>query len=105
TLRLRVGPTNGTTLLYATGGVAFGQIDMSTPSGWIGGGLDVDVPVAFGWTVGAGIEHWFSDRVSWKTEYLYLDLGEVGTVSVSGTEALSSEWEAHTVRTGLAVHF
>ncbi len=108
TLRLRAGPTNGSTLFYATGGLAFGQIDMVTPSPtapFPPNMLDISKPVAVGFAVGGGIEHWFSDKVSWKTEYLYMDLGKVGTLSVSGFEQLSAKWKAHTLRTGVAVHF
>lgn len=107
TLRLRAGPTNGSTLFYATGGLAFGQIDMVTPPTVMvpPGFADVSKPVAVGFAVGGGIEHWFSDKVSWKTEYLYMDLGKVGTLSMHGSEHVSAKWKAHTIRTGVAVHF
>src|SRR5690606_31973930 len=113
TLRLRAGQTIGNTLLFGTAGVAFGEVDMiSTDSPEFkslidSGNHSVDTPTAVGWTIGAGVEHWFSDKISWKTEYLYVDLGKVGTMKSTwdNQEMLRADWTAHTVRTGVALHF
>lgn len=72
TLRTRTGLVVGNALIYMTGGLAYANIKHS-----------VDIPLAnlnllnsddvrWGWTVGAGIEiaHW--DRLSIKTEALYM---------------------------------
>ena len=89
TVRGRAGIlVNPTTWLYATGGLAYGQISVSgtvtdtacTPSPtvacmWSYGNSATNV----GWTVGAGIEGAFpnSRNWTWKLEYLHVDLGTV----------------------------
>jgi outer membrane immunogenic protein len=81
TARGRVGflPTDRV-LLYATGGLAYGQFSASSPL----------VPVSWGatragWTVGAGAEAAIDQHWSVKLEYLYMDLGDVGSSSASAT--------------------
>jgi outer membrane immunogenic protein len=79
---------NPTTWLYATGGIAYGRISASgtvadtacTPSPtvacmWSYGNSATNV----GWTAGAGIEGAFpnSRNLTWKLEYLHVDLGTV----------------------------
>ena len=99
---------NGNTLLYGTGGLAFGQITPDYGDFVLLGappGVSVDDGVAFGWTIGAGVEHWFSDKVSMKFEYLYTDLGDTWSVSQSGFDVLSIDSTSSTVRAGIALHF
>jgi outer membrane immunogenic protein len=99
---------NGDTLLYATGGLAFGEIGSggSDFAPIFGGSISVDNSVQAGWTVGAGVEHWFSDKVSAKFEYVYTDLGDVETWNALGLgEVLSSDLTSSTVRAGIALHF
>jgi outer membrane immunogenic protein len=111
TVRLRGGTTFGDTLVYATGGLAMGQLDLISGNPYLAPMLNynpyavIDTPVAFGYAIGAGVEHWFSDKMSWKTEYLYMDLGEVTSFSMSGMEQLATDYKAHTIRTGIAIHF
>ena len=74
TFRGRIGHTVGAMgnwLLYATGGLAVGDVH-----GW-----DSLFPAsgsAFrtGWTVGAGVETSFAPHWTAKLEYLYVDLGK-----------------------------
>lgn len=108
-LRARGGYVmNGNTLLYGTGGLAFGKFKpdfadlflINAPSS-----VSVDDGVAFGWTIGAGVEHWFTDKVSMKFEYLYADLGETWSVHESGDKILGLENTSSTVRAGIALHF
>jgi outer membrane immunogenic protein len=86
TVRGRFGTLiNPSLLVYATGGLAFGEVSAS-------GTVNItSVPISWGysnsttntgWTLGAGIEGALpgSRAWTWKVEYLYLDLG-----SVSGT--------------------
>jgi outer membrane immunogenic protein len=68
TLRGRIGIAMSPTLLYLTGGAAFAwlkheQVDFS--------GTASRGSTAWGWTIGAGIEHAFANRWSIKAEYLY----------------------------------
>jgi outer membrane immunogenic protein len=97
TFRGRVGLlATPQTLLYATGGLAVGEFKYSAATNLgvqvFGPGLAGTTPtgVAFnfpvgpaasgsdtraGWTVGAGIEHKFTQNWSGKLEYLYMDFG------------------------------
>lgn len=76
TIRGRLGITMSPTLLYITGGAAFGGVK----SGW----FDSNVPqtVALidktqaGWVVGGGIEHAFANNWTARIEALYHDLGK-----------------------------
>jgi len=80
TVRGRVGWVTGYEgrwLPYVTGGLAYGQNNISG-GGTLGLGL---TPVAFngsntnlGWTVGAGLEWAFGGEWSAKIEYLYMDI-------------------------------
>jgi outer membrane immunogenic protein len=113
TTRLRGGLlVTPTTLLYATGGVAYGGTKIS---GNVGGTTtrtctngvegdecsDLGIPASqtrsvagsfsrsrtnVGWTVGAGVEGaaWWAHNWTWKIEYLYMDLGNDNLNSVNG---------------------
>lgn len=83
TVRGRIGflPTERI-LLYATGGLAYGQLSANVPAdptivGW--------GATRAGWTVGAGAEAAIDNHWSVKLEYLYMDLGDVGSSSSSAT--------------------
>jgi outer membrane immunogenic protein len=82
TIRGRLGLINGSWLLYATGGLAIGEISTNgifapdraaaganIPGAWSGS------EIRLGWTLGAGVEAAISDQWSWKLEYLYVNLG------------------------------
>jgi outer membrane immunogenic protein len=81
TARVRVGYSAGSTLLYATGGVAAGQVTnrftLRIPElayvspDWSSEG------VRFGYTYGGGVEHRLSERLSLKAELLAIDLQDV----------------------------
>jgi outer membrane immunogenic protein len=69
TARLRAGVAMDRALLYATGGVAFGDVENSV--------ADVEESdTSVGWTAGVGLEYAFADNWSVKTEYLHVDLGD-----------------------------
>ncbi len=77
-------------LLYATGGLAYGEVNSSETVGTV-------VPSAFsasntnvGWTVGAGIEGVIGGNWTAKLEYLYVDLGTVsGSFTLPSTNVIS----------------
>jgi outer membrane immunogenic protein len=118
TVRGRVGfLANDNLLLYGTGGVAFGRVGMTTafiPTGILGGncvnsscGAGAASSTKAGPAVGAGVEYAWTNRVSVKVEYLFVDLGRTSTtfpitLAVS-TMAANSFYEAHIVRAGLNV--
>ena len=67
-------------LIYATGGVAYGNVDYSANSNF-GNPPFATYPVdftktKFGWTAGCGIEYAIGRHWSMKAEYLYYDLGD-----------------------------
>ena len=78
---------NPTTMVYATGGLAYGRVTTSgnfasPPSSGTWGYSQARTNV--GWTVGGGIEgafpvwsNWNVTNWTWKIEYLYLDLGSL----------------------------
>jgi outer membrane immunogenic protein len=115
TLRPRVGYAVDRTLFYATGGLAL--TEMKTSSGFTDStgqnqtaGL---AKVTAGWTVGAGIEHAFTNNWSAKVEYLYTDFGKqsfsgpifAGQTPTPGMIAHDVDLKTNTVRGGLNYHF
>jgi outer membrane immunogenic protein len=85
------------TLLYVTGGAAYGTINTDLTVTTIAPiGLPVSVirsgeSSKFGWTIGGGIESklsMFGNNWSGKLEYLYMDLGTVESTSGIGTGVL-----------------
>jgi len=128
TARARAGIlVTPTTLLYGTGGLAFGGINASgtitdacftggpaacTPGSW---GFN-NTTIKTGWSAGVGVEGVVPNTTNWtwKLEYLYIDLG---TVSGTGLEAgvggdfgpLPYTWSARVtdniLRVGANYHF
>lgn len=86
TARVRLGLAFDRLLVYATGGLAYGQLDAYT---------HVDSPAfvlspdffggyrerRFGWTAGGGIEWAFANNWTAKAEFLYLDFGSFDYIS------------------------
>lgn len=113
TLRGRAGATFDRALVYATAGVAFGHTTSSINASINGEALLGDDITSendrFGWTAGVGIEYALADNVTFKTEYLYTDLGSEEIAAgelfegLSGT--LNSDVAFHTVRAGLNFRF
>ena len=114
TVRGRLGYSVGSTLFYATGGLAYGSVKTKINT------VSVVGPVTrsfshtnAGWTVGAGIETPFrllgllGPNWTAKTEYLYVDLGSnsdsfiFGSVPASTTRSVTE----HIFRTGINYHF
>jgi hypothetical protein len=64
------------TLFYATAGWAFGNVEVTKATAPGATPFAAYDDVRHGWTVGAGIEQAFTDRISGRIEYRYTDLGE-----------------------------
>jgi len=106
-------------LIYGTGGLAYGQANLSSSVFQAVGGLVGTSSSAFsdtrvGWTAGGGVEWLFLPKWSAKVEYLYYDLGTVSTSGVIGftgiaapvaTTATSARFNGHVVRAGVNYHF
>ena len=79
TIRARFGvAVASATLLYVTGGVAFGDVRNHAGVTTLGTNMIVD-KVKTGWTVGGGIEHMFARNWTARAEVRYADLGKVST--------------------------
>ncbi|MBJ7533155.1 porin family protein [Rhodomicrobium vannielii ATCC 17100] len=89
TVRGRLGYAFGNTLAYATGGFAYGEFEYSVP------GLGSASETETGYVVGGGLEHKFTQNISGKLEYQYLNLGEENDLDLG----------INTVRVGLNYHF
>lgn len=128
TLRGRLGfLVTPTFLLYATGGLAYGGVNVSGNYAQHCLGCNWTIPpfasfggsqMRVGWTVGGGVEWKMSPRWSVKAEYLYYDLGTasrtgmiIGTNPANGPLFLSSfptvsaRANGHVVRAGVNYHF
>jgi outer membrane immunogenic protein len=73
TVRGRLGYASGTTLVYATGGYAFGGLDKAYNYDTERFSFNSTVS---GYAVGAGLEYLFAPSWSLKAEYLYLNFGK-----------------------------
>jgi len=109
TLRGRLGPTWGNSFLYATGGLAGGNVRSSVdavllPSTPFSGSSS---ETRFGWVVGAGFEHAFTSRISGKIEYLHFDLGRTSFSVVGPVETwnATSKVSGDIIRAGLNFKF
>lgn len=116
TVRGRIGYAWDRTLVYATGGLAYAEVENSASFFGAAGQLQFDGRIRrteTGYTVGAGIEHAFSPSWSVKAEYLYYDLGSntVNVAFVPGSGGAPTgyntrfENDGHIVRAGLNYKF
>ncbi|MGH7486215.1 MAG: outer membrane protein, partial [bacterium] len=94
TLRGRAGIALSNVLLFATAGLAYGDLRAETA------GL-TESKTSIGWTAGAGIEVGFTPNWSAKAEWLYLDLSD-RTYSLTGT---GNGLQANLLRFGVNYHF
>lgn len=114
TVRGRLGYSVGSTLFYATGGLAYGSIKTKiATNSFVGPVTQSFSHTNTGWTAGAGIETPFTllgllgPNWTTKTEYLYVDLGSTsdsfvfGAVPATTTRSVTE----HVFRTGINYHF
>ena len=85
TLRGRLGWTNGPGLVYVTGGAALARVETNITESDLNGAPLVLNTFNFnttrsGFVFGGGVEHQVAGNWTAKAEYLYADLGSVGTV-------------------------
>ncbi|MFG1462259.1 outer membrane beta-barrel protein [Xanthobacter sp. DSM 24535] len=67
-------------MIYATGGLAYGSVKMGYAMGVTNGttysaSAPSQASMQFGWTAGAGAEYAFLNNISFRIEYLHIDLG------------------------------
>lgn len=107
--RLRAGYAFDRTLPYIAAGVAAAKYEV-TAIGVGGGGGAIEIPfhdeTHIGWTVGAGVEHAFTDRWIARVEYRYSDFGSQALSIAAGLpSATSVDLQTHDVRAGLSYKF
>ena len=105
TVRGRFGYAWDRSLVYATGGWAYGHekcCAIVTAAG-ITTVSHFSEYYRDGWTVGAGYEYAFSDRLSTRIEYLYIDFGSDSAVAltVAGLPFTYNHLTDNVVRVGL----
>jgi outer membrane immunogenic protein len=114
TLRGRLGVTFDRFLIYATGGLAYGDHYAATSLNGLGAGWDgTKSETRFGYALGAGLEYAFDNNWSAKIEYLYYDLGkhDYSSPQVSGAiipgvfGATRAENKGNIVRAGINYRF
>ncbi len=96
TLRGRGGIAFDRFLVYATGGIAFLNVDVN--SGILG--LGTDDNTHFGYTVGGGAEVALTDAISAKLEYLYVDYDDKNYFGV-----FDADFDGHVIRGGINYRF
>lgn len=98
TARARVGYAfDQTLLLYGTGGLALGGVETSVAAD------GSDEKVLTGFAAGAGVEQAFTDNVSVKAEYLYVDLQD--KQFETGASDTNAQWDGHVMRFGANLKF
>jgi len=81
TARVRVGAAYDRVLFYVTGGGGWGQWQTTIA----GGGASLTTSQwQFAWVGGAGVEYGFTQNLSARIEYLYVDTGNITLLSLSG---------------------
>jgi outer membrane immunogenic protein len=99
TVRGRIGYAFGATLVYATGGFAFGEVENTVAPFRV-------TETQTGYAVGGGVEYKFNPAWSLKGEYQFISLDAsdpVGAGPLGFTNGNRSE--VNTVRVGLNYHF
>ncbi len=111
TARARIGyavtTPFGNLLPYVTGGAAFGNVQ-DTDHAWDSDGYNYNSSYSHtwvGWTAGAGLEYAITQNLTFKAEYLYVDLGNHGVndeyTDLDPGEQYSEHFTANIVRVGL----
>lgn len=104
-MRARVGFTTGSTLLYLTGGLAYGDVSVERTSGILTTPLLGKSDWQTGWTLGGGIEHAFTPNISARIEYRYTDLGSTSFKGLMGGASDTTDISHSAVRAGLSYKF
>lgn len=101
-VRGRVGYAFDRFLPYVTGGFAYGNVKNSlvTPAG-----VFSNDNTQYGWTIGGGLEYAFTNNLTAKIEYLYVDLDKESITVPGGVFNANVETKFSVVRAGLNYKF
>ena len=102
TVRGRVGYAFDRFLPYVTGGFAYGNVKnkVTAPTFTFS-----DDNTQYGWTVGGGLEYAFTNNLTAKVEYLYVNLDKESFTVPGGTFTSNVETKFSVVRAGLNYKF
>jgi opacity protein-like surface antigen len=106
----RLGYTFGPALVYAKGGLAFGQlketVQMIPVPGFPqpGNGVDPSIIWANGWTAGGGMEIALSDSWSARAEYMHYELGKKSFDQGNIGQPETSSTKGDSVQVGVNYH-
>lgn len=95
-LRARMGYAFEQNLVYGLAGVSATQLELSDSTG-------SDSNWLTGYTVGAGLERQFTDRISGRLEYDYTDYGK--EKFNLGTGPVNADIDGHGIKLGVGVKF
>lgn len=102
TVRARAGYSFDRFLPYVTGGFAYGNVKNKISTAF---GAFSDDNTQYGWTVGGGLEYAFTNNLSAKIEYLYVDLDKESVSVPGGVFNANVETKFSVVRAGLNYRF
>ena len=109
TIRARIGYAFDRFLPYITGGAAYGKTKVSGSYAGEGFGSFDSSSTNWGWTVGGGVEYAITNNWTFKTEYLYVDLGSTdytyGSYDGFYTYAGTVDTKFHTLKAGVNYKF
>ena len=112
TVRIRAGYAFDRALIYATGGFAYGEVDVRHDEQFPVTRYQGDEnEIEIGWTIGGGLEYALTDSWSIKGEYLYYDLGNTKSVADPAPpnppfqQEFTTDNTGHIVRLGVNLHF
>jgi outer membrane immunogenic protein len=112
TLRGRAGWTVDKALFYVTGGLAYGEVDLS--SSFTAGGVSLSSQASStraGWVIGGGMDYMLQPNLFLNLGYQYIDLGTVSLAAASPpvpvfiTQSASAHAAFHVVTIGLSWRF
>ncbi len=110
TVRGRLGYAVGNALIYATGGLAYANVDtkvsLNLPTYSVTNNLGSN-QTETGWVVGGGVEYLLTPSWSVKVEYQYIDLGNqtISNVASDGyIDRMTFDNSFSTVRAGINYH-
>jgi outer membrane immunogenic protein len=99
TVRPRLGfAVTPTAMLYVTGGWVYGHTSTAVT---LPAGTSLYSDYKSGWAAGGGLEYALTDWLSFKTEYIWLDLGTASFATPAFS--MSESFMAHTLKAGLNV--
>ncbi|WP_454915514.1 outer membrane protein [Xanthobacter sediminis] len=104
TIRARLGYAFDRFLPYITGGAAYGQVKASIEPSSFAAASSGSSGTEWGWTIGAGVEYAITNNWTFKTEYLYVDLGST-TNTAFNVLSLDSDAKFNSLKAGVNYKF